>query len=95
MHDLLRIQALNGRFDALGKLGLVNKSGWNVHEVIISRSAEARRPRLVGKGRVIRPKSAQETGVLRFDSKLVVNGVAQLLFTAQITLCRLNGHVAE
>ena len=31
---------------------------------------------LVGKGRVIRPKSAQETDALRFDSKLVVNGVA-------------------
>ena len=95
MHHLLRIQALNGGFDALRELGLVNKSGWNVHEVIISRSAEARRPRLVGKGRVIRPKSAQDTGALRFDSKLVVNGVPQLLFTAQVTLCRLNGHVAE
>lgn len=43
MHDLLRIQALNGGFDALRELGLVNESGWNVHEVIISRSAEFRR----------------------------------------------------
>ena len=50
---------------------------------------------LVGKGRVIRPKSAQETDALRFDSKFVVNGVAQLLSTAQVALCRLNGHVAE
>jgi hypothetical protein len=50
---------------------------------------------LVGKGRVIRPKSAQETDALRFDSKLVVNGVAQLLFTTEVALCRLNGHVAK
>jgi hypothetical protein len=50
-----------------------------------------------------RAVSRQEAGnphqvgadALKFDSKLVVNGITQLLFTAQVTLCRLNGHVAE
>jgi len=43
MHNLLRIQALNCGIDALRELGLVNESGWNVHEPIISRSAASRR----------------------------------------------------
>jgi hypothetical protein len=50
-----------------------------------------------------RAVSRQEAGnphqvgadALRFYSELVVDGVAQLLFTAQVAFSRLNGHVAK
>src|ERR1700733_3251292 len=49
---------------------------------------------VVGKGRVIRPLAEATKDALGFYSKLVVHGIAQLLFTAQVALRRLNGHVA-
>jgi hypothetical protein len=42
----------------------------HLHEYAVTRNKSV----LVGEGRVIRPKLAEETDVLRFDSKLVVNG---------------------
>jgi hypothetical protein len=48
---------------------------------------------LVGKGRAVRSLAEAGKDALRFDSKLVVDGIAQLLFTARVALCRLNGHV--
>lgn len=37
MHDILRIQAPDGGVYTPRELGLVNESGWSVHEPIIPR----------------------------------------------------------
>lgn len=41
MRNLLRVEALNRGIDALRELGLVHKSGWDIHHSIIAASVVA------------------------------------------------------